>query len=270
MKISVLVNTHECDIFLDTIDSIRTYVSNDILTVVDAKNWDSWGENLPQDINAIKGFYHGYNKAPYKNYTYGLKKIYEKYPDSDWYCYCEPDVIFASDKFKKVLSEDDSVWMYGNDLRYYDKIKFPFLENMLNIKFNITSYFLGCCLFFNKIFIKKLNEINFFDTFLKEVSIFKNGYFPDCDEQNVYDIGENLYPTLAFHLGGKLKQFACWNQTFNHWTGNFKEYPMRWRPELTFEDNYPEACILHPVKNTSGLRQFHKTLRKRKNVAKYV
>lgn len=271
MNIATLINTHKTDLLQDTFESVKTYVSDDILVLVDGYDWESWGKNLPLEMNARSGFVHHFYKSPYRNYTLGLQQLHETYPDSDWYCYCESDVLFASDSFKYHLKNNSDTWMFGNDLRFHKNIRFPYLNKILNQDIKETSYFLGCCLFFNKLFIQKLVEIDFFNKFLNETKDFENGFFPDCDSQEVYDIGENVYPTLANHYGGKLQQFAVWNQTFNHWSGhNFKEFPMRWKPEITWDDNFNEACILHPVKHNSNLRWFHKAKRKKRNAIKFI
>lgn len=271
MKIAVLVNTHKTDVLFDTIESIKTYVSNDILTIVDGYDWKNWGENLPKDINPMPGFVHHYHRAPYKNYTLGLQQLYNKFPDSDWYCYSESDVLFVSDLFKSFLIKHNNVWMFGNDLRIYGTtVRFPYLDKIMGEEIKETAYFLGCCLFFNRKFIEKLVSIDFFNKFLDATKDFEPGYFPNCDSQNVHDIGENLYPTLAHHFGGELFQFANWNQRFNHWTGNhFRNFPMRWRPDLNWSDNFHEASIMHPIKLNSDLRIFHKLKRQRKGL-KYV
>ena len=268
MKIATLINTHKTDLLLDTYDSVKTFVSEDILVLVDGKDWEDWGKSLPEYVNSKKGYVHNFHKSPYRNYTFGLQELYRLYPDSDWYCYCESDVLFASDSFKHYLKASD-VWMFGNDLRFSKKIKFPYLNQIIQEDIKETSYFLGCCLFFNKIFIKKLIDLDFFNKFLKATENFPVGHFPDCDSQGVYDIGENMYPTLAHHYGGKLQQFAVWNQKFNHWQGNsFREFPMRWRPEISWEDNFSEASILHPIKGNSDIRWFHQAKRKRRNAIK--
>lgn len=268
MKISVLINTHKTDVLFDTIDSVKTYVTKNIVTVVDGHFWDDWGVNLPQEINPIKGFVHNFNRAPYKNYTLGLQEIYSRYPDSDWYCYIESDVLFTNDNFKNIIIKNNDAWMLGNDKRIYGTtVRFPYLDSIMGFEIKETAYFLGCCVFFNKKFIEKLVEIDFFNKFLDATKNFKPGYFPDCDSQNVYDIGENLYPTLAHHYGGKLVQLANWNQKFNHWCGDyFRIFPMRWKPDITWEDNFPEASIMHPIKNNSEIRTFHKLKRQRKKI----
>jgi len=99
MEIAVTLNAHgNTELVLDTIDSIKTYVSNDILVVVDGSYWDSWGEITKLPVYKLKGFEHNFLKSPYKNLTLGLNKTLDTFGDHyDWYCYTEHDVLFTSD-----------------------------------------------------------------------------------------------------------------------------------------------------------------------------
>ena len=140
MKISVLLNCHgDEDLVKDTIDSVKKYVTNDILVLIDGCNWADWGVSVDLGVEKISGLYHGKSKSPYKNLTYGLSKIYEKYPDSDWFCYIEPDVLFTSSSFKDDLKD---CWCIGADLRHY-KYELPFFVNMTRFEFKHYCYLLA-------------------------------------------------------------------------------------------------------------------------------
>ena len=116
-------------------------------------------------------------------------------------------------------------------------------------------------MFYNAKFLHLLKSMNFFDSLLSWTNGFDKGFFPQFDE---YDVSEHLYPTLAAHLGGKVKHMAWWNDMFG-WAGNFKRYPMRFRPPLGEHDYFPEASILHPVKEMgSYCRILAKAARRRK------
>ena len=107
--------------------------------------------------------------------------------------------------------------------------------------------------------MEKLAEMDFFSKLLNYTNCFSQGYFPKYDG---WDFTEHLFPTLANNLGGKVYGLAGWHSDKSQWYGNYKKFPMRWKPELTIKDNYPEASIMHPVKNTDHpLRRFHREKR---------
>lgn len=265
MKIAVVLNAHgNTPIVADTIDAIKTWVSDEILMVVDGAKWEEWGKDVKLPVYKLQGFYHNYPRAPYRNLTFGLKTAIDHWKDYDWICYCEYDVLFTSSEFKKELADAQkhNVWCVGNDLRY-TKYNLPFLDKIFGRTIEKYRYLLGCCVFYQTEFLNTLNRIGFFDRFLGMTNEFNEGYFPDYEEQGGYDFGEHLYPTMAAELGGTVGQFAYWNQFLDQWGGNFQKYPMRWKPEIAWKENYPTASILHPVKE-SDLRWFHRCLRNRK------
>jgi hypothetical protein len=267
MKIATILNAHgETDLVLDTLDSIRYYVGSNVLVVVDGAFWNSWGRSIQLPAYKIEGFQHAYVKAPYRNLTLGLNTLVRQFGNQmDWYCYCEYDVLFTSDKFKEELkkAQQENVWCIGNDHRV-GNMKFPFLEKIIKSPLGPSHYLLGCCVFYSGEFIRKLIEVDFFNNFLFCTNEFSEGFFPGYEEQGGYDFGEHLYPTLASHYGGEVGQFAKWNQIFEQWQGDFKHYPMRWKPELQLTENFHEASIMHPVKKNSELRWFHQVKRNRR------
>lgn len=262
MNIATILNVHgDTPTVLDTIDAVKTYVGQDVLVVADGATWESWGKDVKLPVHKIQGFVHGYPKAPYRNLTLGLKAAVETFPEADWYCYSEFDVLFTSDKFKQDLyhAAQNNVWCIGNDLRHYS-MDLPYLDRIVGEKVINYRYLLGCCVFHQGTFLRKLNNIGFFDKFLMMTNEFIEGHFPNFKE---YDFGEHLYPTLAAHFGGQVAQFAVWNQCLEQWNGFFKKYPMRWQPEIGWDDNFDGASILHPVKANNDLRWFHSMKRKR-------
>lgn len=254
MELSIVVNAHNNERLLDdTIDAIKTYCTKDYIVLVDGASWQ-WGKKLKHPV--LKGFYHNYSKGPYRNMTLGLRELIKAYPNSDWYCYCEHDVLFCSSEFKKTLkqAQNQNIWLLGNDLRFHD-FDFSYLENIIGETFKHTAYLLGCCVFFNKVFLKHLQNIDFFDKFLTMTNGFDNGFFPRFEE---YDFGEHLYATLANHFGS-VAQLARWHPIKKVWEGS--DYLMRWNSEVEDEN----AWIIHPSKNVDGkARIFHRN--KRKNV----
>ena len=266
MKIATILNAHgNTELVSDTVDAIRTWVSKDVLMVVDDVAWKSWGETVALPVYKLQGFLHDFDHAPYRNLTLGLKAISDLWPDCDWYCYCEYDVLFTSSAFKDDLAKakKDNIWCLGSNFKEGD-MKFELLEKIIKEKIDSSQYLLGCCVFYSGEFIKKLKQIDFFNRFLAYTNDFSEGFFPFYEIQGGYDFGEHLYPTLAKHYGGGIKEFSYWHQNFAHWNGDFKKYPLRWKPELTWEDNFKEASIMHPVKAYDAIRWFHRVNRNRK------
>lgn len=244
---------------LDTIDSIKTCVGDDILVVVDGVYWNLWQE-IP--VAKINGFKHGCPKSPYRNVALGLKAASEMWNGKfDWLCYCEYDVLFASSRFiyNLKMAEQMGVWMLGNDGRI-DGIAMPLVQAVIGEPLHKSYYLIGCCQFFHRDFIEKLKSIDFFDKFLSLTNSFTDGFFPFYSG---YDLSEHLYPTLARHFGGNIGVFANYESENGKWHGAYQYYPVRWRPELDPEtENFPHASILHPLKEVSHpIRIFHKERR---------
>ena len=260
MNISVILNAHnDSELVLDSLDAIRTYVSDQIEVVIDGARWE-WGSKLALPAYKTRGFIHAAAKSPYKNIVLGLMIAAERW-DSDWYCYCEPDVLFTSDAFKTDLqaAADQGIWAIGNDHRVRD-VTFPLIEHMLKLEFRCSRYLLGCCVFYKRELIKKLQEIDFFEKFLHLTSPFYNGFFPGFREQGGYDIAEHIFPTLAYQFGGKVAQFADWDSVTETWSGYYEKYPMRWQPDI--EEFFPNATIIHPLKDyDSPLRNYYREVR---------
>lgn len=275
------MNAHgDTELVLDTLDAIRTYVTQDIIVVVDGTAWHSWGKHVDLPAYKIQGFRHGAPRSPYRNVVLGMKEA-AQWQKSDWYCYCEPDVLFTSSNFKVDLkfAEENNIWCVGNDYRFRD-ITFPLLESMLGLKFRCSRYLLGCCVFHSHKFVEKLLEIDFFERFLHLTNAFHSGFFPGFEAQGGYDIAEHIFPTLAHQFGGRVAQFANWVANNDHlpnrqylpnerkpvaaeggtWEGSFQKYPMRWRPEI--EEFFPEAYIYHPLKEFNNpVREYYRQQR---------
>ena len=254
MKIAVTLNAHNnTPLVLDAIDAVKRYVTDDILMIYD-KASANWGSEAKVPVCKLEGFIHGYHRSPYRNVTLGLWETAKLFPNVDWYCYMEPDVLFASDSFKDDLNKDDDVWLIANDHRdigsYKEDVEFPLLEKLISSDIKQVYSILGCCAFYRKEFVQTLMEADFFDKFLWYTNVFQNGFFPGKNSRYVYDFGEYLYPTLVSHYGKKTHQLACWDSHFRIWRGNFRKYPMRFQPQLDpLKEDYPESAILHPIKD---------------------
>lgn len=268
MKIATVLNAHsDPDLIRDSLDAILFYSSNDALLLIDGASWSSLKDE-PMPVGKIEGFYHNVAKSPYRNFALGLKTLTETYPESDWYCYTEADVLFGSDRFKHNLrmAEEKDVWMLGND-GHVAKEPLLLIQAMLEEPFKSSYYLLGCCLFFHKKFIQKLQSINFFERFLNLTNSFSGGFFPFYSG---YDLSEHLYPTLCRHLGGNIGVFAHYDES-GKWHGAYEYFPVRWRPELDPEqENFQNASIMHPLKNLDNpIRVFHRERRQKcKNLKK--
>lgn len=250
MRIATLINSCGEPYIGDAIDSIQTYVGDNNLMIVDGARWKDWGEQFDSPIAKMRGIEHGVPKSPYKNMALGLSKLVELWRDCDWYCYTEPDVLFTSSKFKEILSlaDEQNVWMMGAN-GHLDYQEMKLVESMLHTEFRSVYYLLGACLFFSRRYMEKLQELDFFSKFLNLTSGFSKGDFP---KYQGYDISEHMYPTIARHYGGNIAVMSIYDE--GKWHGNFKTFPVRWKPEIEMEEIYPETSIVHPVKKAEELR----------------
>lgn len=256
MKVAALVNVHDdLPIMTDTIESLEFNLTKDILVVFDGYAKDRAINFMPH-LRKIVGFEHGLAKSPYRNIALGLKKLYEFFPDSDWFCYTEYDSLFTSRKILDDLEKNEDIWLLGCELQQ-SPISMRTMELMLKFEFKDVRSILGCCLFFSKKYMEKLEEIDFFNRFLWYTNAFERGFFPEFVG---YDISEHIYPTLAIHLGGKVKELSHWDNFSSIWRGDFKKYSIRWRPQI--EQFFPESVILHPIKNYDDhIRQYFRRRR---------
>ncbi len=261
MEIAAVLNVHsQPQVILDTIDSIITYMTEKIIVIVDGAAWPQLKDE-PFPVGKVEGFYHNVPKSPYRNVALGLKTLTDAYPDADWYCYTEYDVLFTSERFKHNLkmAEEMGVWMLGND-GHVDNESLMMIQAMFDEPLTSSYYLLGCCQFFHKNFINKLKEINFFERFLNMTNSFSDGFFPFYSG---YDLSEHLYPTLCRHFGGNIGVFAHYDE-YGKWHGAYEHFPVRWRPEIDpVTENFPDASIIHPLKSYDHpLRVLHRDKRR--------
>lgn len=259
MKLSTVLQVHsDPQIIIDTVHSILEYATDDILLLINGSSWSKLC-NIDLNVNKVKGFRHDVPRSPYRNVALGLKMSYESHPDADWHCYSEYDTVFASDRFKKNLemAEEKGIWMLGN-CGHIDECSMPLIESMVGEKFRSIYYMLGCCQFFHRKFMEKLDEIDFFDRFLFLTNSFSEGHFP---AYSGYDISEHMYPTLCRHFGGNIGVFASWDEEKREWHGSSEYFPMRWKPDI--EEGHENASIIHPLKTFDHpVREFHRKRRK--------
>jgi hypothetical protein len=179
----------------------------------------------------------------------------------------EYDCLLGSSAFKKDLqkAEEEGYWCLGNDFRRNEAQNLVLLEKIVRGKFEEIVYLLGACIFYHKDFLKKAMEEDFFERFLFYTNDFKRGFFPFY---TAWDLTEHALPTIVSYFGGKIKQLASYNQANNMWVGNFRRYPIRYRPEIEYNpDLFLQASILHPLKKISSpVRIYHRE--KRNNCAR--
>ena len=260
MKIATILHVHRnTNLVLDTIDSLKTWVGSDILAVVDGKNWKRWGMRAPLGCHKMEGFPHAFPVASYRNHILGLMQGVKLWPDADWYLHTEYDTLFTSSGFKEDLqaASDRGAWCVGFDYREGDD-RYYLLEAMLKMEMIGSKYLIGCCHFYKAEFIQRLLEIDFFTRFLNLTNGFSVGEFPGFKH---YCFMEHLLPTLASHFGGGVEGLSYWKNEAGF--GQYKKYPVRFRPAITWLENYPEASIMHPLKELDDpLRDYHKKKRR--------
>ena len=280
MKFATLVLTHaEPELTADTVDSIETWVGDRVMVLVDQVGWPLFQNARLGGARIEQGFLHAYSRGPYRNYALGLKKMYEAWPDSDWFISTEYDVLFLSDGFKSDLAVADKLnaWCAGVDLRRFP-FQLPLLETLLACgPIRHSYYLLGCCLFFSRRCLERMHETGFLDKLLEATKGFSKGYFPGNTR---WSVDEELWPTAAVHLGGSLLELACWTASDRewhpriggdphlyyaegkgpHWRGCYPRYTLRFRPQVGVADLSPEASVIHPVKRLDDPIRMHNRL----------
>lgn len=257
MKIATVLNVHnDPKLVLDTIDSVMTHMTQDVLVVIDGASTSFMDVELP--THRVAGFRHGCAKSPYRNVALGWHQVAGLWPDADWYCYLEYDCLVASAGILDTLrlADEQKIWMLGCDGHVDDK-RIPLVESMFDGPFTHTYYFLGACQFISKRFMERLQECNFFERFLSLTNMYIDGFMPAYDG---YDVSEHLYPTIARHFGGAVGVLSTWDRYKRRWHGNAAMYPIRWRPDI--ETVFPEATIYHPLKALGHpVREHYRKLR---------
>lgn len=263
MKLAIALHAHkDAELVKDTARFLARWGSENILVVVDGRS-PKWITESNFPFPHIVGFRNKTrsvfrNHSSYRNFTLGLLKTLEYYPDCDWYCSTEYDVIFGSDEFKEdILALSDNVYCVGfNGRKTF--MSLPFLEHIIGSKCYVQTYLIGCCMFFRREFLLKVKYSGLFERVLGFTNEFDDGRFPGYWEQGGYDFTECLFPTLVNFFGGEIASFSSWNAKKKIWTGDFKKYPIRWPTKLSIEDSLV-ASIMHPVKEFEDpVRIYHR------------
>jgi hypothetical protein len=268
MKITAILNAYDVPVTLDTLDSIRYHMTDQVLVLVDGVAWNSF-KNVELPAHKLKGLNHGWFKAPYRNIMLSLLTAYRNFPTTDWYCYLEHDCLITSSNFKKDLieAERDNIWCLGSDFRRNQELKvdLSYLEKIIKDKLEEYVYLLGSCIFYHRNFIKLAVENEFFDKFLFYTNEFKNGFFPFY---TAWDLTEHVLPSIVKYYGGEILQLSVYNEDFKKWAGNYRRYPIRYRPDIEYEPElFLQASIIHPIKRyTDPIRDFYRARRQKEEV----
>lgn len=268
MNIATVLLTHADPVLTaDTVDAVEMWVGDRVLVLVDEAGWPAFQDARLGSARVERGFHHAFHKSAYRNSALGLKRVYELWPDSDWYLYTEYDCLFLSGAFRAELERADRLngWCAGFDLRRFP-FEIPFLEVLLDRGPVAHSYFLiGCCMFLSRKFLGLLHESGFLDRLLSATQTFTRGYFPDYPR---WAFEEELWPTAAVQFGGSVYELACWKPAdrewqdrhiddpraiYNEgddprWRGPFPTYSVRFRPLMTAAEVTAGTSIAHPVK----------------------
>lgn len=243
VKIATHVNSGiDSNLLQDTLESIRFFVTKDILVTRDAVLEPC----LLSNVYTVSGFSYGDNKSPYRNIALGIYHLYQLFPNHDWYMYCDYDVVFLSSRITEQLklAERMGVWLVATNGRY-EQLEIPFLKSFCGRSCQYSYYVLGCWFCMHRHFLEKLIRLDFFNKFLFLTSEFREGYFPNYDR---HDISEHLYPTMCRLFGGNIGILSSYDE-YGRWHGNYRYYPVRWKPEMKYQDEFKEACVVHPVKD---------------------
>jgi hypothetical protein len=289
MKFATLILTHaNPELTADTVDAIQTWVGEHVLVLVDQIGWPQFQNVKIGSARVEEGFLHAHNRSPYRNAVLGLKRLYEYWPDSDWFLYSEYDCLFTSSVFQEDLQQatNRNAWVVGSDLRRFD-FQLPLLQDIINQKnIKYSYYFLGCCQFLHNKLVSKLYETKFLDNFLEQTKNFEKGYFPHYDR---WAFEEELWATIAAHLGGSLYELSCWKsengdwqgkindpnmiyagKEHGLWRGKFRLYPIRNSPKIDI-DMKLETSIAHPIKTISDpIRLYQKNVRRQTKKRRFL
>ena len=266
MKIATVLHCHgNTELVLDTLDSIKTYVGEDVLVLVDGSKWKEWGQYLPVE-NKHCGFIHDHYPGPYKDVVFGQLKATEMWPDADWYLHTEYDALFVSDFLDDLVKfYDQNKWCLGSNWRTFD-FKLPLLNDVFGWDIQETVFLMGCVQFYHAEFTQALRHIDFYRRFLSATNTLTKGAFPGFKG---FDVGEHLFPTVAATLGGeeRVGELSTWPDYDECvFRGEYRKYVIRYHPEIGEDDNFPEAAIFHPMKDpNNSVREYHKVKRHAKN-----
>ncbi len=237
-KLAVQVHTHgNALVTADTLNRVKKHLTDNTIIICDRVGY--------KEINSIKnetkvyGVYHNHPTGPYRNQIIGLDHLYRKYPNCLWYGNIEWDTAVNNDQILKDLggAEEIGAWTAGFDMREYDA-DWRVLSSKIKRTVDKTRYYIGCCLFFHRDFIKICLEENFFVEILRAAKVY-GPYWPDYHE---WSVDEAILPSIARSYGKPGFEFGSWKEDRNR-----DKYAVRFKPDW---DALPDGwCAAHPLKD---------------------
>lgn len=255
MDLVFIINVHDnSQTVRDTIDAVKLWGSDDIVLSVDGLAWSKFSEFNYRNVIPLRGVDHGINRSPYKNMTLGLSEAYNKWPDKDWYCYMEYDVLILSDLFKYQLeiAARRGVSCVGFEHGYTAGSNDAWLlSKLFDKEINYKHKMIGCFMCFSNACMKFWDQHNFFGNLLTQTASYSGADFPNFTD---YAVEEILFPTAASLAGPLL--------TFNAGCSQSSRYLVRFMPEVTQNEITNETTIVHPIKSfTNPIRQHYAAAR---------
>lgn len=232
MEIASALYTHNDDeLCLDTLDSIKMWMTEKVMVVVDEANAHNYKGKI-KDTIVKKGLHHGSSRSTHKNMSFSIEQLYYEWQDVEWYCFMEPDVLILDGGFKKDLQGG---WIRGTNHRHGPDWELPLLDKIVGRNVPISCYFLGCIMFLHNQFVKKLVEVNFFKRLMEFTKHYESHVFPDF---NGYSFQEEMFPSIAN---------AFMENSDVPLVGH--RYFCRWPVEVQPDELPPGVSIVHPIKD---------------------
>lgn len=246
MEIAAFVLTHNNpQLTFDTVDSVRLWMTDKVMVLVDAVGWGNFLGSDPK-YDLCRGLPHGRPRSPFRNILFGMKELYLKHPNVDWYCYCENDVLFIGDQFKRDIEKAKGKMLLGTNYRRDRDWELPLLNRVVGGEVREQHYVLGCLMFMHRKFVAQLAEWS--KSLLRETERFESGFFPDF---HGYAFEEQLFPSLAnYFKAGSVQALSFEGRPHPN-------YISRFRPEINQSEVRAGATFLHPVKNADDPIRLH-------------
>ena len=258
-SLAIVLNVHANPLLVaDTLDSIKKWATDKIVVIVDKKGWQNFTNFKHHDTEIMCGVFHGAGRSPYKNLAIGLSRLYEKWPDQDWYGYIEFDVVFLSSFFKNDLAQfaDKGCVAAGFEHRYKPNSTSHWLVREImssHTEEEIDCHkMLGAVMFYTNDCVRSLVKADFYEELLERTKDYKGAKFPNFHD---YAVEEIIFPSAASIFGPL--------GNFDKLYRNRTIYPVRFCPTVRLEEISSGTSIIHPSKKlVDPVRLRAKELRK--------